>query len=96
VVVGDEQVAAAFGQAQRGVVHVQRDEPALQAVELLLQLHQPVREEGEGQGVRHRELDHVLPGHLVAAHHVAGGLQRAQHLQRLGVEGLARGVSRVG
>ena len=50
-----------------------------------------MRKEGEGQRVRHRELDHVLPCHLVAAHEVARGLQRIQDLQRLGVEGFAGG-----
>ena len=77
VVVGDQQVAAALGQLHHRVVDVERDEPALDGAEAAAQVHHPMREEAERERVRHRELDHVLPGDLVAAHHVASCLQVA-------------------
>src|SRR5207237_7814231 len=64
---------------------------ALQRTEALAQVHHPMREEAERERMRHRELDHVLAGHLVAAHHVARGLQAAEDLERLRMEGLAGG-----
>jgi hypothetical protein len=85
----DRQVTAAFAQPQHGVVHVEGVEPGLERAKLRPQAAQPEREEGEGQRVRHGELDHVLPCHQVAAHQVAGGLQHLDDLQRLAVEGLA-------
>ena len=41
VVVGEQQVAAAFGQPHHRVVHVERDQPALQRAEALAQVRSP-------------------------------------------------------
>ena len=89
--VGDEQVAAALHQAHHGIVHVQRNQPALERAELVGQAGHPGREEGERQRVRHGELDHVLARAGVCAQHGAGVLQRLQHFQRLVVQGFASG-----
>ncbi len=91
MVVGDQHVAAALHQPHHRVVHVQRDQAALERAEVLAQAGHPGRKEGEGQRVRHGELDHVAAGAGVRAHHRAGVLQRLQHLQRLVVQGEARG-----
>jgi hypothetical protein len=90
VVVGDQQVAAAFHQPQHRVVHVERDEPALDRPELLAQAGHPRGEEGEGQRVRHGELDHVLPRRRMAAQHGARALQRLQHLDATGCRASGR------
>ena len=60
MVVRDQQVAAALGQLHHRVVHVERDEPALDAAEALAHAHQPVREEAERERVREREGDRVV------------------------------------
>jgi hypothetical protein len=94
MVIRDEQVTTAFGQLHHRVMHVQRDEPALDRAEALAQVQHPVREEHEGQRVRHCEFDHVLSGHLMAGHHVdlgdgAPGLP--QGLTTIARSGEARG-----
>ena len=99
MVVGDQQVAAALGQAQYRIVHVERDQPRLDIGKATAQRHQPVRKKGEGQRMRDRKLDHVLAAHTLRSHQVAGDLQRAQDVERLGVQrltsgGQTRGVGR--
>ena len=89
VVVGDQQVAAALGEPQHRIMHIERDQSRLDAAEAASQGHQPVREKGEGQRVRDGELDHVLPAGAVRSHQVARRLQRHQDLQRLGMQGFA-------
>ena len=71
MVVGDQQITAAFNQAHHRVMHIERDQPAFERAEFIAQAADPGRKEGEGQGVRHRELDHVLPGSRVTAQHGA-------------------------
>jgi hypothetical protein len=96
VVIGQQQIAAAFGQVHHRVVHVERDQAALQGREALAQVHHPVREERERERMRNCELDDVGAGRGMAAHHVAGRLQRADDLERLRMQRLAGGVRRVG
>ena len=81
MVVGDQQVAAALDQAQHGVMHIQRDQPAFEGPEFFAQAADPGRKKGKGQRVRHRELDHVLADRCVAAQHGARRLQALQHVQ---------------
>ena len=97
VVVGNQQIAAAFHQAHDGIVHIQRNQAAFERAKLRLHLRHPVGKEGKGQRVRHGKTDHAFVTAGVGAEHGARALQRLQHLQRLVVHGLpcrrqARGV----
>ena len=87
----NQQIAVAFDQAHHGVVLVQRNQAALDRAKVLAQAGDPGRKKGEGQAVRHSELDHILTDRGMAAQHGTGALQRLQHLQRLGVKGFAGG-----
>ena len=71
MVVGDQQITAAFNQAHHRVMHIERDQPAFERAEFIAQAADPGRKESEGQGVRHRKLDHILPGRRVTAQHGA-------------------------
>ena len=97
MVVGNEHIAIAFGQAGNSVVHIERDQAAFDGPEVLAQARDPGRKESKGQRVRHRKLHHVLPRRGMAAQHGARGLQGLQHFKRLLVErgarsGQARGI----
>jgi hypothetical protein len=89
MVVGNEQIAAAFDQPEHRIVHIERNQPALDGAKRGAQIVDPGRKKRKGQGVRHRKLDHVLAAGHVAAQHGAGVLQALQHLQGLRVQGLA-------
>ena len=91
MVVGNQQVAAPLDQAHHGIVHVQRDQAALEWAELRVQLRHPRGEERERQRVRHSEGHHVLARAGVRAQHGARVVQALQHLQSLVVQRLAGG-----
>jgi hypothetical protein len=91
VVVGDQQIAPAFDQAHHRVVHVQRNQAALERAELVVQAGHPGRKARERQRVGHGELDHVPARAGMRAQHGARVLQRLEHFQGLVVQGLAGG-----
>ena len=91
MVVGHQQIATAFDQPHHRIVDVQCNQTALERSETLAHARDPFREKGEGQRMRHRELDHVLAGSAVRAQHGAGAVQRLQHLERLLVQRAACG-----
>jgi hypothetical protein len=95
MVVGNEQIAAALDQPEHGIVHIERDQPALDGAKRGAQIADPGRKKRKGQGVRHGKLDHVLGASHVATQHGAGVLQALEHLKCLRVQGLAgRGQTR--
>ena len=81
VVVGNQQVAAAFDQTHHRIVHIEGNQAAFDGAKTLLQAADPGREEGEGQGVGHGKLYEVLARRGMAAQHGARTLQGLEHFQ---------------
>ena len=90
VVVGNHQVATALHQPHHGVVHVERNQSALERAKVLAQAGHPGGKEREGQRVGHGKLDKVVANGGVRAQHGARALQRLQHVLRLVAQRLAR------
>ena len=89
MVIAHHQIAAAFHQRQRRVVHVQGPQARVDRAQMGFDPLQPAREVGQRQRMRHGELDGRLRRRRMAAQQRTGFVELREHRERLLVEYLA-------